>query len=631
VFTTHIAIAQNFIIPADSLKHLKALAEQNSPEAQYKLGDYYRYKHLNGVQTDSVKALHWYQKAAESGFAEAQCELAGLYCKGKFVHQNYETAFYWWSKAAEQGYMMGQYNLGVSYLRGYGVPIDTAQAAYWIEEAAEQGNRYAQFDIGKLYYNGKGISQNYSKAVYWFRKSAEKLDLLTSRSARYLGICYYDGQGVAQDYTQAVYWFQKAADKGDAIAQCYLGFCYYNGQGVSQDYTQAVYWYRKAADQGDADAQSNLGFCYHNGQGVSQDFTQAVYWYRKAADQGHADAQSNLGVCYHNGQGVSQDYTQAVYWYRKAADQGHAQAQRNLDLCYQKINKKGTESSSQQRNTSQKKEQIEQKKNVALDANSDVVDTKIPKTGVSNDETFAVIIANGQYMEDGVADVECAENDGRIFKEYCHRVLGIPEKNVHYRENATLNQMRSEMNWISQVAKVYNGRARILFYYSGHGVPDEKTASSYLLPSDGLPYDIRSAYSLTDLYDELGSLPTQYVTVFLDACFSGSQKNGKILHKAKGAVIKAKTAMPKGNMIVISAAQGNETAHVFQQKKHGLFTYFLLKKLQESKGQVSLGDLSKYIQEKVSQYSIVEFGKSQTPVTSVSTSLGNGWYQTKLR
>lgn len=44
-----------------------------------------------------------------------------------------------------------------------------------------------------------------------------------------------------------------------------------------------------------------------------------------------------------------------------------------------------------------------------------------------------------------------------------------------------------------------------------------------------------------------------------------------------------------------------------------LFTYYLLKKLQETKGDVTLGELGDYIKTKVEQQSIVVNGKLQSP------------------
>ena len=86
-----------------------------------------------------------------------------------------------------------------------------------------------------------------------------------------------------------------------------------------------------------------------------------------------------------------------------------------------------------------------------------------------------------------------------------------------------------------------------------------------------------------------------------------------------------KYGAPKGNMVVMAAAQGDETAYFNKEAKHGLFTYYLLKKLKETKGSVTLGDLSSYIQDEVSKYSIVVNGKSQTPSVQASDKLAGSW------
>ena len=67
----------------------------------------------------------------------------------------------------------------------------------------------------------------------------------------------------------------------------------------------------------------------------------------------------------------------------------------------------------------------------------------------------------------------------------------------------------------------------------------------------------------------------------------------------RGVVLKAKAAAPKGNMFVLSAADGNETALPWKEKNHGLFTYYLLKKLQESKGNASLKEIADYVSTEV--------------------------------
>ena len=116
----------------------------------------------------------------------------------------------------------------------------------------------------------------------------------------------------------------------------------------------------------------------------------------------------------------------------------------------------------------------------------------------------------------------------------------------------------------------------------------------------------------------------------MDACFSGAQRSGDMLASARGVTIKAEQGVPTGNMVVFSAAQGDETAYPYREKGHGMFTYFLLKKLQETKGDVTLGELSNYIETNVKRQSIVVNGKSQTPTVTPSASLEN-WEGVKLR
>ena len=109
--------------------------------------------------------------------------------------------------------------------------------------------------------------------------------------------------------------------------------------------------------------------------------------------------------------------------------------------------------------------------------------------------------------------------------------------------------------------------------------------------------------------------------MLLDACFSGFTKSGSALASTKG-VVKVTSGAPKGNTVVFSASSSNEVAHQYEEKSHGLFTYYLLKKLQETKGNVSLGELFDYIEKEVVRTSVTKNRKSQTPsVAAGSTAL----------
>jgi len=256
------------------------------------------------------------------------------------------------------------------------------------------------------------------------------------------------------------------------------------------------------------------------------------------------------------------------------------------------------------------------------------VDMDIPKTAATHDKTFAVIIANENYKNE--SQVPFAKNDGEVFKKYCTQTLGIPEKNAHLVTDATLNDIRKEINWLSNIVAAYEGDVNIIFYYAGHGIPDESSKNAYLLPIDGYGSDVITGYKLDDLYQKLGAMPANAVTVFVDACFSGAQRSGDMLASARGVAIKATQGKPVGNMVVFTAAQGDETAFPYHEKGHGLFTYFLLKKLQETQGDVTLGELGDYLYTNVRQQSLVVNSKNQTPTVTSSEMMESKWRNLKL-
>jgi hypothetical protein len=88
---------------------------------------------------------------------------------------------------------------------------------------------------------------------------------------------------------------------------------------------------------------------------------------------------------------------------------------------------------------------------------------------------------------------------------------------------------------------------------------------------------------------------------------------------------------PAGNMVVFSAAQNDETAYPYREKGHGMFTYFLLKKLQETKGNVAFGELSDYITDNVQKQSIIINRKSQTPTVTSAAAMSDSWREMKLK
>ncbi|MDE6300976.1 MAG: WG repeat-containing protein [Muribaculaceae bacterium] len=253
------------------------------------------------------------------------------------------------------------------------------------------------------------------------------------------------------------------------------------------------------------------------------------------------------------------------------------------------------------------------------------VDMDIPEGSNKNDNIFAVIIANSNYAK--ASTVVNAENDGTMFAQYLTKTIGVPESQLKVYHDATYGTMASAMAYLGDVARAYrNEPFNVIFYYVGHGLPDDDSKEAYLLPVDIDPRITRACYPLKQLYKELSELDAANVTVFIDACFSGSNHgDGMLLADARGVAIKAKDITPGGKMVVMTASQAGQTAFPYKEKGHGLFTYYILKKLKESRGKVTLGELSDYVTDQVSKISIKVNSKPQNPTVATSPSLTGIW------
>ena len=61
------------------------------------------------------------------------------------------------------------------------------------------------------------------------------------------------------------------------------------------------------------------------------------------------------------------------------------------------------------------------------------------------------------------------------------------------------------------------------------------------------------------------------------------------------------------------------------------FTYYLLRELKDTKGNVTLKQLSDFVTDNVSKQSLIANGKTQTPTIFSSKSIANSWENWKLK
>ena len=256
------------------------------------------------------------------------------------------------------------------------------------------------------------------------------------------------------------------------------------------------------------------------------------------------------------------------------------------------------------------------------------VDVNIPENKkVAN--RYALVIGNQDYTSyqrtlSSEQNVDYAENDATIFKQYCLNTLGVKKENMHFLLNATAGQMSQEIDLVSKIVSKLGPDAELIVYYAGHGYPDELTKVPYLIPVDVSASNLNSAIKLSEVYEKLSSTNAGKISVFLDACFTGGGRTSGLI-ASRGVKIRPKKGTLTGNMIVFSASSSDQSSLPYHKEAHGMFTFHLLKKLQETKGAISMGALSDYLIDKVSLQSLKENKKEQDPTVNTSQEVSTQW------
>ena len=263
------------------------------------------------------------------------------------------------------------------------------------------------------------------------------------------------------------------------------------------------------------------------------------------------------------------------------------------------------------------------------------VDRNIPISGVIREKVRAIIIGNEDYSkyQDKLSvetNVDFARNDARVFREYCEKTLGVPAANIDYLSDAISSKIRSSLTRLSLLIKK-DPELEVIFFYAGHGLPDPETKEPYLIPVDVSGQNFKDGIKLADVYRMLGENPSPRVTVFVDACFSGGARNKPLDEGARGVKIKPNDEPLKGNMVVYTASSGKQSSHAYREQKHGMFTYYLLKTLQESKGNITYQELGKELYKKVSFQSVNINRLEQDPQFTVSPDINPEWINWKLK
>ena len=252
---------------------------------------------------------------------------------------------------------------------------------------------------------------------------------------------------------------------------------------------------------------------------------------------------------------------------------------------------------------------------------SDVDELPVIKTKRTNN-AYAIIIGIENYRQK-LPKADFATQDARLVADYLIKTMGYPEENVITLLNDRALKSDFEKYFEKWLGNNVETGSTVFIYYSGHGAPDPQTGGAYLVPYDGDPSFIaETGYSLKRMYDALGKLPAREIVVALDSCFSGAGGRSVLAKGARPLVMNLQSSIALSrNMTVLSASSGEQISSTYDEKGHGLFTYFLLKGLKNEDvvkpdGSIRMDDLFGYIKPQVQRIARKQYNNEQTPQLS---------------
>ena len=223
------------------------------------------------------------------------------------------------------------------------------------------------------------------------------------------------------------------------------------------------------------------------------------------------------------------------------------------------------------------------------------VDVPGYKRGEDTD-AFAVVIGVEDYQSLPKADY--AERDAAAVHAHL-LALGYPERNVAYLTGPRAGKAALEKYIESWLPERVTDSSKVFVFFSGHGAPDIKSASAYLMPWDGdAKFADSTGYPVKRLYEKLNGLKARRIVVAMDSCFSGAGGRSVIPKGTRPLVGKLKDE-DAGRVVVMTASAGDEISGGADSEGHGLFTYHLLDALQQLKGRATVSELYGALKTKV--------------------------------
>lgn len=246
-------------------------------------------------------------------------------------------------------------------------------------------------------------------------------------------------------------------------------------------------------------------------------------------------------------------------------------------------------------------------------------------------ESYGVFVGIDKFEDSSIMPLECAKNDAtELHKLFVEEMEFIPKKNARLLisgasgENAPTRT--NIMAAIKDAAQRAGEKGSIVVQLSTHGI------EGYIVPEDTRRTLLtETAVEMKWVKEQLEKSRCPRRILFYDACREALDRDSKAVAGNSDAVRNKfiMEMMKAKGLITLMSCSENQFSYEMKDKKHGAFTYYILKGLREGqvkpndKGYITIQGLNEYVRLQVEEWSKNKPSGKQSPTLNLADSTGD--------
>ena len=247
---------------------------------------------------------------------------------------------------------------------------------------------------------------------------------------------------------------------------------------------------------------------------------------------------------------------------------------------------------------------------------------------------WALVIGVDKYQDPQISPLKGSDNDARLIADALVRYAGFPRDQVILlstdqpteRQPTRVNILRRLSNLSTAVPK----DGLLLVSFAGHGM--ERSGQAFLLPSDAqisdqISFLEETAISMNRVKERIKETGVGQVVLLLDACRNDPGGRADAINPLSNAYTNAFNFDVRNREVqafaTVYATGIGQRAYEYTEKKQGYFSWAVVEGLKggaaNDKGEVTLSQLVKYVQETVPKRLAIDLGstKQQRPFAMI--------------